>query len=94
MASSQAVPAASAALVQLPLAGLGRRLAAHLTDVAISASVFLFLVLTMRGLRGVGLWKPVTEHTGRGYDPTAWHALGAGPKVAVVLGFILSVGAV
>ena len=95
MASSQAVPAASAALAQLPFAGLGRRLAAYFVDLAISASVFLLLALTMRGLRGVGFWRPATERAGEGYDPmAAWHALGADSKLAVVLGFILSMGVI
>ena len=58
MASSQAVPAASGAPALLPLVGLGRRLAAYFTDMAISASVFLFLALTMRGLRGAGSGDP------------------------------------
>jgi uncharacterized RDD family membrane protein YckC len=94
MASSQAVPAASGAPALLPLAGLGRRLAAYFTDMAISASVFLLLALTMRGLRGAGIWRPAAERT-EGYEPmAAWQALGAGAKVAVVLGFVLSMGAI
>jgi len=93
MASSRAAVAAPAALAQPHFAGLGRRLAAYFVDLAISASVFLFVALTMRGLRGVGLWRPAAERVGEVYDPiTAWHALGAGAKLAVVLGYVLSMG--
>ena len=81
--------------LRLRPAGLGRRLAAYFTDMAISASVFLFLVLAMRGLRGVGLWKPGTDQAVKGYAPmVAWQALGAGAKFAVVLGFVLSMGVI
>jgi uncharacterized RDD family membrane protein YckC len=95
MASSQAGVAAPAALAQPPFAGLGRRLAAYFVDLAISASVFVFLALTMRSLRGVGLWRPVAERVGEVYDPiTAWHALETGAKLAVVLGYVLSMGVI
>jgi uncharacterized RDD family membrane protein YckC len=95
MASSQAAVAAPVAVAQLPFAGLGRRLAAYFVDLAISASVFLFLALTMRGLRGIGLWRPAAEQAGEGYDPiTLWHTLGAGAKLAVVLGYVLSMGVI
>ena len=95
MASSQAAVPASAAVAQLPFAGLVRRLAAYLTDLAISASVSLPLALTMLGLRGIGLWRPATKLAGEPYDPRmAWHALGAGTKLAVVLGFVLWMGVI
>jgi uncharacterized RDD family membrane protein YckC len=95
MASSRAVPAASSAPAQLAFAGLGRRLAAYFVDMAICASVFILLALTMRGLRGVGLWRPATERAGDVYDPmAAWHALEAGSKLAVVFGFVLSMGVI
>ncbi|HEX6802274.1 MAG TPA: RDD family protein [Terriglobales bacterium] len=93
MAFSQAAVVAPAALAQLRFAGLGRRLAAYFVDMAIVASGFVFLALTMRGLRGVGLWRPGGERVGEVHDPiTLWYAMGAGAKGAVVLGFVLSMG--
>jgi uncharacterized RDD family membrane protein YckC len=95
MAFSQAAPATPAALAQPPFAGLVRRLTAYFTDLAISASIFLLLALAMRGFRGVGLWRPAAGQAGEVYDPmTAWHALGGGGKLAVVLGFVLSMGVI
>ena len=93
MASSRTVPVASAVVAQLSFAGLGRRLAAYLVDLAISASIFFPLTLTMWGLRGVGLWTPATARTGDGHDLLApWRALGTGSKLAVATGFVLSMG--
>lgn len=95
MASSQAAPAAPAALAQLPFAGLGRRLAAYFADLAVSSSVLFLLGFTMRGLRAVGLWSPAAERVGGASDPVAaWHALGAGGKSAMVLGYVLSMGVI
>jgi hypothetical protein len=90
MASS---PSAPTALPQPAFAGLGRRLAAYLLDVVIAASVMFIAGFTMRGFRAFGLWRPAAERAGEGYDPiAAWHALGAGAKLCVVFGFVLSMG--
>jgi uncharacterized RDD family membrane protein YckC len=64
-------------------------------DMTISASVFLVVGLTMRGLRAIGLWKPATKRAVEDPDLiAAWHALGAGSKLALVVGFILSMGVI
>jgi hypothetical protein len=90
MASS---PSAPTALPQPAFAGLGRRLAAYLLDVVIAASVMFIAGFTMRGFRAFGLSRPAAERAGEGYDPiAAWHALGAGAKLCVVFGFVLSMG--
>ncbi len=95
MSSSRVVPAAYSARAQFFFAGLGRRLAAHLFDMTISASVFLVVDLTMRGLRAIGLWRPATKRAVEDHDLiAAWHALGAFSKLALVLGFILSMGVI
>ncbi len=95
MSSSRVVPAAYSARAQFFFAGLGRRLAAHLFDMTISASVFLVVDLTMRGLRAIGLWRPATKRAVEDHDlMAAWHALGAFSKLALVLGFILSMGVI
>src|SRR5690242_12653707 len=73
MASSQAAVAAPAAVAQLPFAGLVRRLTAYLADMAISASIFFLLFLTMRGLRGIGLWSPLrTQSATQSHSGTRW----------------------
>jgi uncharacterized RDD family membrane protein YckC len=95
MAFSQAAVPAPAALARIPFAGLGRRLAAYFADMVISASVFLMLAFTMRGLRSAGLWRPAAQPAGEVYDPLrAWQVLGGGSKLAVVLGFVLSMGVI
>jgi uncharacterized RDD family membrane protein YckC len=74
-------------------ASLGRRLGAYFLDVIISGSVVFAVAFSMRALRALGLWMPVGERIGESYDPvTAWHALGAGAKLSILLGFVLSMG--
>ena len=69
-------------------AGLTRRLTAFLLDVLIAVCVVMIVGMTMRGFRALGLWMPTP------IDPQAtWRSLGVPAKLAVLLGFFLSMGA-
>jgi uncharacterized RDD family membrane protein YckC len=86
MAASQA---ATEPLHSPRIAGPARRLAAFLLDGLIAVCVVIIISITMRGFRALGLWMPATQ------DPqTTWGNLKISAKLAVVFGFLLSMGAI
>jgi uncharacterized RDD family membrane protein YckC len=73
---------------QSSYAGLGRRIAAHLIDVLIAATVVFAVGFSMRGLRAAGVWTPAEMP-----DPVAaWQELAVPGKLAVVVAFVVSMG--
>ncbi len=92
MVSSQLAPIE---IAQPSFAGLGRRLAAYFVDLPIFASPTFLTSFTMRGLRAIGVWRYPTQPGGEEYDPIiVWNGLGAGAKLAILLGFVLSLGVI
>ncbi|MFZ1918844.1 MAG: RDD family protein [Terriglobales bacterium] len=86
MASSQQLPVE---VPQRSFAGLGSRIAAHFLDVLISLSVIFVVGFLLRGLRVSGLWMPATA---KAPPEEIWRGLGAVAKLAVVIGYLLSIG--
>ena len=88
MASSQVVPTSAP---QPAYADLSRRLAAYFIDVLIAASVIFIASFTLRGLRAVGIWQLPAQVIS---PDVMWRGLGVAPKLAFVVGFVLSMGAI
>lgn len=89
--SSQAVPIE---LAQLPCAGLGRRVGAFFIDGLISAIIFLLVVLSMRGLRILGIWTPPGWMPPAGMPPELlWDSSGTAARLLAVLGYPVFLGA-
>src|SRR5450755_2073488 len=79
--------------------GLGRRLGAYLVDVVIAFSLLLLVGITFRIFRALGLWGTVAaqqlaQGTPAWAPEEAWKALSVGAKLAIVVAFILSEGAI
>ena len=84
MATSPAAPNVSSAV---PFASLPRRIAAYLLDILIAFAVMVPVAITMRLFRAIGVWTPA------GGDPvTLWTSLGVGPKLLVILAYIILMG--
>jgi uncharacterized RDD family membrane protein YckC len=86
MDGSQAVPALSSSC----FGGLGRRLGAHVLDVAIALLPILLVGFALRGFRAIGLLSAAHDIG----PEMMWRSLGISAKLAVVVGFLLSTGAI
>jgi uncharacterized RDD family membrane protein YckC len=80
-------------------AGLGPRLGAYLVDLLIAFSLLIVVAMLLRVFRAFGIWEPGAgtqlQVGSAGMTPEEiWRSLGAGAKLAVIIAFVLSQGAI
>jgi uncharacterized RDD family membrane protein YckC len=69
-------------------ASLPRRIAAYLLDVLIAFAVMVPVSITMRLFRATGVWTPALS----GDPQSIWLTLGVGPKLLIILAYIILMG--